>query len=263
MERQNIQKIETFLKKLGLSEKEIKVYLYILFSGPQYVTKISQSCKLTRTNTYDIIKKLEEKGLSHSLGSEYGKKIKANSPTELKELINSKEREIKSYKNELEDILIGLEKINIKENNNVYNVSYFKGKENLKKMLNLSLLSKNKEIFFAGSELDMINILGEDFLINFHKKRIEKKIKLSALRPGNIRGKKPIFVEDIKNLREVRIRPENQIRLKSVLIIWDNFISFCSFNEEDMFATLIENELISKTQLSWFNFIWEKSKKVK
>ncbi len=122
---------------------------------------------------------------------------------------------------------------------------------------------QDKNIFIAGSELDMINILGEQFMIDFNEKRVTKKIKLFALRPGNIRGSNNIFKEDIKNLREVRVRPENKIRLKSVIILWDNYISFCSFNEEDMFATLIENELLSKTQKSWFDFIWEKSKKVK
>lgn len=263
MNKENNQKIKEFLNKIGLTEKEILVYLHILSSGPQYVAKIGISCKLTRTNTYDVIKKLEEKGLCHNLGSEYGKKIKANSPNQLKDLIEIKEKEIKYYKSEFENIVSDLEKINFKDNNKVYNVSYFKGRENLKKLLNLTLLNKEKEILIAGSELDMINILGEDFMINFHKKRIERKIKLSALRPGNIRGKNPIFIEDTKNLREVRVRPENQIKLKSVIIIWDNFISFCSFDEEDIFATLIENEMISKTQKSWFNFIWEKSKKVK
>lgn len=263
MENKNNEKIKEFLNKLGLSDKEILVYLHILSSGPQHVTKIGNICKLTRTNTYDIIKKLEEKGLSHSLGSEYGKKIKANSPNQLKDLIEIKEKEIKSYKAGFENIISDLEKINFKDDNRVYNVSYFKGKENLKKLLNLTLLSKNKEIFISGSELDMINILGEQFMVNFHEKRISKKIKLFALRPGNVRGNNIIFKNDIKNLREVRIRPENQIRLKSVTILWDNFISFSSFDENDMFATLIENEMISKTQKSWFDFIWEKSKKVK
>ena len=263
MNKESNQKIKEFLNKLGLSDKEILVYLHILYSGPQHVAKIGQSCKLTRTNTYDVIKKLEEKGLCHNLGSEYGKKIKANSPNQLKDLIEIKEKEIKSYKAEFENIVSDLEKINFKDDNKVYNVSYFKGKENLKKILNLTLLNKEKEILIAGSELDMINILGEDFMISYNEKRISKKIKLFSLRPGNVRGNNIIFKNDIENLREVKIRPENKIRLKSVTILWDNFISFASFNEEDMFATLIENELISKTQKSWFDFIWEKSKKLK
>lgn len=262
MNKENNTKIKDFLNKLDLSEKEITVYLHILSSGPQHVTKIGQACKLTRTNTYDVIKKLEDKGLCHNLGSLYGKKIKANSPTQLKDLIEIKEKEIKSYKEEFNNILSDLEKINFKDDNQAYKVSYFKGKENLKKLLNLTLINKEKEIFIAGSEIDMINILGENFMVDFHKKRINKKIKLFALRPGNIRGQNLIFKEDEKNLRELRIRPENKIRLKSTIIIWDEFISFVSFNENDMFATLIENEMISKTQKSWFDFIWEKSKKV-
>ena len=51
------------LRKLGLAEKEVKVYLTGLELGPTSVQKISVAANLTRPTTYEIIEKLEAKGL--------------------------------------------------------------------------------------------------------------------------------------------------------------------------------------------------------
>ena len=55
--------IELELRKLGLNEKEVKVYLTGLELGPNSVQNIAASAKITRPTTYEIIKKLEAKGL--------------------------------------------------------------------------------------------------------------------------------------------------------------------------------------------------------
>ena len=55
--------IELELRKLGLTEKEVRVYLAGLDLGPNSVQNIARITKLARPTAYEIIKKLEEKGL--------------------------------------------------------------------------------------------------------------------------------------------------------------------------------------------------------
>jgi sugar-specific transcriptional regulator TrmB len=55
--------IELELIKLGLTEKEVRVYLVDLELGSKPVKKITKMAKITRPTTYEIIKKLKEKGL--------------------------------------------------------------------------------------------------------------------------------------------------------------------------------------------------------
>ena len=55
--------IENELKKLGLSEKEIKVYLALLELGEAAVQKISQKSKVNRATTYVILEGLAKKNL--------------------------------------------------------------------------------------------------------------------------------------------------------------------------------------------------------
>ena len=51
------------LKQLGFSEKEIKVYLTLLKSGPSSVRTLAQVSGINRGTTYDILKSLIAQGL--------------------------------------------------------------------------------------------------------------------------------------------------------------------------------------------------------
>ncbi len=262
MKQEIPNKIKEFLKKIGLDDKESRVYILLLSNGPHTASLIARACGLTRTNAYDVIKKLEEKGLCFNLGAQYGRKIKANPPTELEAMLELKEKEINHLQSNLREVLPIFKSLDSYKPMLQSEVSYFNGREGVRKMIRMSLLSQEKQLIIAGSELDMIQALGEDFLIDFHTRRTARKIQLQALRPGKERGAHDVFREDQKYAREIRIRPEGLIKLKSTIIIWDSYIAFCSLSG-DIFGTLIENESLAIMLKSWFQFIWEKSKTIK
>lgn len=256
---ENNKEIKGFLIQSGLDEKEIKAYLYLLVHGPQHVSTLAKACGLTRTHGYDIVRKLEDKGLCYNLGSLYGRKIKANPPTHVLALIEQKEKEVVHLKNDFKKVLPLFDGLEISKRPEGSQVSYFKGSESLKKMLLMSLGEKSL-IRWAGSELDLIEYVGESFVEDFHTERIRRKIKLQLLLPEGKRGKGPIFTDSSQT--EVRIRPKGEIRLKSNLFIWDSYVSFMSLKEDD-FATLIENERLAIMLSTWFDFIWQQSQKAK
>ena len=119
--------IKAFLSKLELSSKEIQVYLYLVKHGPHHVTQLARACELTRTNGYDVVKKLEEKGLCFNLGSLYGRKIKANPPAEIKSLIENKIKEASGLKNEFDQIAQLFSQIEIQPKVQKTEVAYFEG----------------------------------------------------------------------------------------------------------------------------------------
>ncbi len=138
--------IKEFLLKLGLDTKEIRAYLYCLEHGPQLVSRLAKITGSTRTNAYDTIKKLEQKGLCHIVGSTYGRKVKANDPEDIKELLDNKTKEIKDLKNELDSLLPSLKKNATGLLSPFTRVSYFDGVENVRKMIWQSLQNNNKSI---------------------------------------------------------------------------------------------------------------------
>ncbi len=253
-------KLRGFLTKAGLSDKEIKVYVYLLSAGPQPAAQIAKVCGLIRTNAYDIVKKLEERGLTTSLGSEYGRLVKASPPAEISEILETKEQEIDALKSQLQEILPLFENLSAgSAPAGRSQVAYYNGQEGLRKLLRLSLHAEKPLIREAGSELDMIASLGKEFVAEFHERRAAKHISFQALRPGGQRAPGTVFQGDAAYLREIRVRPEGLISLKSNMLIWDSQVAFFSSRGE-LFGTLIANEALAVMLASWFDFIWSKSK---
>ena len=55
--------LEQELQKIGLSEKEAKVYLAAMELGQAPVQKIAQKAKVNRATTYVILEGLQKKGV--------------------------------------------------------------------------------------------------------------------------------------------------------------------------------------------------------
>ncbi len=256
------QKLKDFLTKAGLSDKEILVYTYLLANGPQSASGIAKACGLVRTNAYDIIKGLEAKGLCNTLGSQYGRLVKASPAEDIAGILESREREIDLLKDQLDDILPLFEKLEGGQPTQTHSqTAYYNGQEGLRKLLRLSLQSAEPIVRMAGSEIDMIASLGVEFMTEYHERRTSKRINVRALRPGKERGSGVVFANDAKHLREIRIRPEGLVKLKSNIIIWDSSVALFS-STGDLFGSLITHDDLAVMLKSWFDFIWAKSKKI-
>ena len=55
--------ITPILKKFGLNDKEIKIYLTLLKLGPTSVRKIAEKSGINRGTSYDVLKNLRTLGL--------------------------------------------------------------------------------------------------------------------------------------------------------------------------------------------------------
>ena len=60
------EEINWVLSELGLSAKEVKVYLYAAKSGPQKAIELSKNLKMHKVEVYRFLKNLENKGLMES-----------------------------------------------------------------------------------------------------------------------------------------------------------------------------------------------------
>lgn len=253
--------LRSYLRKLGLSDKESAAYLYVQARGPVAVSMIAKDCALTRTHAYDIVRQLEEIGLCHSLGSEYGKRIEALPVGQLGEILERKEEEIRDMKNDLSSVSASLEALKIFRPAQRSQVAYYAGAANVRKLLNKTLLAESGLVRHAGSEVDLIKTLGEECLVRYHERRRDKGISLRALRPGIKRSSHPVFQDDKAYRRELRLRPEGELRLKSNIFIWDESLAIVSLGDE-IFGTVINNAELALMMASWFDFLWEKSKKI-
>ncbi|PIS17433.1 MAG: hypothetical protein COT59_00700 [Candidatus Nealsonbacteria bacterium CG09_land_8_20_14_0_10_42_14] len=186
------------LRKLGLTEKEVKVYLAGLELGPNSVQNISKKAGLTRPTTYEIIKKLERKGLFAEIKQKKKRAFAAQSPERILGILRTQKREIEEREREFIRIIAALEAKYSKEG-----IKVFKGKERLKTLGEIIAFSSTPEILIINPKLN----------------------------PIGIKERKEIFQAIKKRLGRVEIKEINT-KLTGTLIIFDKVIFFPSRKQE-------------------------------
>lgn len=176
------------LRKLGLKEKEVKVYLAGLELGPSSVQDIAKMVKITRPTIYEIIKKLKEKGLFAEVKQKGKRVFVAQSPERILGILRTQKREIEEREREFIRIIAVLEAKYSKEKGEI---KLFKGKEGLK----------------ALDEILSFSLTPEIIIIN----------------PQKTKNKKEIFQKIKKRLGKLEIKEINT-KLKGTLIIFDRVI---------------------------------------
>lgn len=106
-----MQDFESALKKLGLSDKEARVYLGSLKLGRASATQLAREAGVNRATTYAIIEELKKEGLMSSFEQEKKTYFVAESPERLRHLFQVQEQKLKEGFQNLGKILPGLEEL--------------------------------------------------------------------------------------------------------------------------------------------------------
>jgi sugar-specific transcriptional regulator TrmB len=123
--------IANILEQLGLSPNEAKVYEALVSFGGSSVSTISLRAKVNRSNTYETLYRLIEKGLVYEVFIDKDTKYEAVDPDKLMELITEKQTK-------LEQVLPHLRSLHTKHLA-VERVYIFKGIEGVKNYLREAL----------------------------------------------------------------------------------------------------------------------------
>ena len=247
--------IKELLIKIGLSDKEIAVYLYGLEVGPIFATHLAKACHLSRPNVYDVVKKLQQKGLCYQLGASYGRKVKMAEPEDVSKILIRKQKELGELELEFSKILPQLKDLSNKKSKTDFpQIFYFEGKEAIKNLFESSLQAEEKVIYIALSEINLINLLGEEFTKYYIKKRATRNIVSKTLRLASGDSNDPFFHEDKEYKREVRYLPKN-IGMQATIFLYDNKVCLITSDRENI-GLLLESKDYSATFKTWFQFMW-------
>ena len=89
--------VQEMLMKLGLTQNESKVYLYLNKSGSKIVKDISQDQKIPRTQTYHLLTVLQNKGIVTEISDRPTKFEGIELERALDILINYKQKKLKKF----------------------------------------------------------------------------------------------------------------------------------------------------------------------
>lgn len=248
--------LEIDLQKLGLNEKESKVYLASLELGYASVQDIAKKSGINRATTYFIIDGLVKKNLITQIEKDKKTFFAAEDPRGLGSIIDKKLKEAEEVKNIFKDILPQLESI--------YNlaaekpkVRYYEGMEGLQAMRSEFLEVAKKEILGFIS-LDQVFKYFPEQQSDYGKKRVEKGIKSRVIythKGGPIEGS-----TNEKILREARYVPEEKFLFTSDISIYGDRIAM-AFLKGRLGGVIIESQELANMMRSIFNLSWEGAEK--
>ena len=160
------EKVTHVLESIGLSKNEISIYLDLATHRPSSALEISSRTKIHRSNTYDSIRKLIERGFASEIIQENKRLFNALPPEKIKDYLKQQQQEFEAIIPQLKIFA---------QNTEEENVSISKGVFSVRESL-LNLLEQKQPISVYGASRASFETLGLGFLKDFHQQRIKSKV---------------------------------------------------------------------------------------
>jgi len=237
--------MEDVLESLGLTKIEGRVYLDLVRHGKSNAGEVSKRTHLNRTNLYDILQSLKQKGFIFI--SEHIKKIFIANPPEIL-LKKHEENKVK-----IREIVEELQK-EAKQDKEKTKINVFEGKSSFDEILKTILKEKNP-IYFYGASIKSGKAFGEEYIKQMHDERIKNKISMKILSfrypQEKIENINKIPYTEAKNISDKYFYEDNA----TMFVISGNKV-YIGTQVEPIYLFMIENEQIAKNYISFFDTLW-------
>ena len=233
------------LKKYGLSDKEIEIYLAGLKGGDATANKLSEITGIRRSTVYEVIESLKKKGLVTSFRKNNKYYFNSVMPNYLIKILKEKERLIR-------EILPSLNKLT-QYSYDKPKVELFEGITSVKSAI-LDMLNY-KEILSYGASKKGDEIF-DSFIENFARKRVKKRITLK----GVLEEKFSEHMKDPNIKKYTNIRTSKSLNHhNSVYFIYKEIVLIINL-EPELVAIRINSKLLVNSQKIIFDILWNASK---
>lgn len=230
---------------VGLSPKEASVYLASLELGASPVSDIALRAKLNRVTTYDILKKLLNRGFVSTMTLNGTKIFQASSPESLRSEMRDRYLSLKSALPDLRRLHGSTQHPHIR---------YYEGTEAVKKIYKDTLSSKTEILNYADSRL--LRQFWPDYDEEYVAERVKAKIYLRGIAPKDEHGAR-VAAANPHSYREIRLVPSDRFPFHNEINIYDDKVAIVSFGKDEVLGMIIQSQEIADTQRAIFTMAWE------
>ena len=245
----------SLLEKLGLSEKEAKVYLAALELGEDTVQNIGKKAGVNRATTYVILEKLLGLGLVSTYEKEKKTVFVSQDPKELVNILEEERKDIESRETELKDNLNQLTAVyNKREGKPI--VRFFEGADGLLALdrYGYENRKKNSELLYI-MPIDVIEKFFPDRRSTALKDRIKMGIRSKVIythENGPIPG-----YQNKAELREGIFIPRDKFPINATLNVLPDFgIKLFYFDAVKPYGVMIESKELAANMKLFFDLAW-------
>lgn len=249
------------LKKLGLSEVEIKVYETALMKGSATIAEIAAQAEVKRPTAYVAAERLEELGLL--VRATQGKKsvFTAGSPERLRNLARKMRRKVVAAELALEELLPRLGTLFSRTSTAAPQVISYEGIAGVKSVVE-DIAACPEPWYFFGSSEEAFTILGvtgmEELFVDAYRLRRMAGQPTSYFITDEGFLRHPKFHTRLPHIRDMRFFPKS-IPMKSVFVVYGTRVAFL-VAARPPHGIVIESEEIASMVKVAYRIMWESFK---
>jgi sugar-specific transcriptional regulator TrmB len=250
------------IKKIGFSDKEARIYLQLIYLGPQTASVLSRHTAINRTTVYDILEALKKRGIVQSISKSGSTSFKALHPKELIAFLEREKNEtlsrIQKQQDSIEELLPELISLEHAESTKP-KVTFFEGEKGMREAYEDTLTSEGDILAYANVA-DMHAGLPHFFPEYYQRRAVEYNVHIKAIMPDN-KMSKLRAKEDKKENRESTLIPAEEFEFSPEINIYNNKVLMASWREK--LAIIIESKEIADFHRKMYKLAWEGAKHLK
>ena len=237
-------------QNLGLVKNEARIYEALLREGKSSVGHIAVKSKVHRRNVYDTLNRLMEKGLVFEVAEKNENHYEAVPPSKLMELIQEKERMLRSQMPALNDLYKGTP-----HEEEVY---IYRGPEGWKNYMT-DLINVGEPVYFIAAKGGWLDHRVKHFFPEFIKRTREKNIPFYHLFDHEVKDDCPQIIPVVG--KNHKFLPKGYSTSAAIDIFGShvNIIAPMKLGglDEEFSVTVIVNPYIADAFRTWFKFMWD------
>src|SRR3989344_1078371 len=247
------------LRKLGLTEGEIKVYLALVQLGESTSGPIIENSGVSVSKVYLILNKLSKKGLISHIVKEKTKHFKSVDPNRLIFYLHEKEEELKNQELILTDLVKEL-KSNSGTAITTETAQVFEGFKGIQtaRERTLKIMKTGDEMWILGIAKSPYEGPMNFYFKDYHKRRYEKGIKCNFLYNEYAKEQFGKITEKYPN-REVEYMPSGLIT-HAWLEIYADTVTI-GINKGKSFSVVIQNQEVADSFKIYAKILWKTATK--
>jgi sugar-specific transcriptional regulator TrmB len=253
--------IESFLRTLGLSDNEVKIYLYLLAHGESMASIVAKRLEMKRVTAYSTMETLEKKGMILSFTKNNVTNFDAVEPDDIVELCEQKVNEMQRIKQNALTLKTEFHKLREKGKMPKLEIrgkiSYYQGLEAVTDLIIETLKENEKEQLCFGLNSYHSELAGNDWQV-YTQKRVQAGMAVRSIQP-NTDAAIEYKSRDKRELRQTRLVPKDKFPGSCEINIIGKMVAMFTTRGSEAMGMKMYNPDMAQALRSLFNLAWEKS----